>query len=69
MVDGKRLLALFGALMIVIGLLMLRPRRSDGDAEVRLDRSTARKLAAAAAAAGFGRRRASPAFSGSAAAF
>ena len=44
MVDGKSLLALFGLLMIVIGLLMLRPRRSEGDAEVRLDRSTARKL-------------------------
>jgi len=44
MVDGKNLLVLFGMLMIVIGLLMLRPRRSDGDAEVRLDRSTARKL-------------------------
>ena len=28
MVDGNRLLALFGALMIVVGLLMLRPRRS-----------------------------------------
>ena len=44
MVDGKNLLVLFGMLMIVIGLLMLRPRRSEGDAEVRLDRSTARKL-------------------------
>lgn len=44
MVDGKNLLVLFGMLMIVIGLLMLRPRGSEGDAEVRLDRSTARKL-------------------------
>jgi hypothetical protein len=44
MVDGKNLLVLFGMLMIVIGLLMLRPRRSDGNADVRLDRSTAGKL-------------------------
>jgi uncharacterized membrane protein YfcA len=40
LVDGGRLLALFGGLMIVIGLLMLRRRRSDGDAEVQLNRTT-----------------------------
>ena len=40
MVDGGRLLALFGALMVVVGLLMLRPRRSDGSAEVRLCRES-----------------------------
>jgi uncharacterized membrane protein YfcA len=39
-VDGTRLLALFGALMIVIGLLMLRPRRSPAKADVRLSRET-----------------------------
>src|SRR4029079_5043540 len=44
MVDGHKLLALFGALMIVIGLLMLRPRRSGDDAQVRLNRSSAAKL-------------------------
>jgi len=44
MVDGNRLLALFGALMIVIGVLMLRPRRSAGNADVQLDRTTARRL-------------------------
>jgi hypothetical protein len=44
MVDGGRLLALFGALMIVIGLLMLRPRRQDGDTSARLDRTTLRRL-------------------------
>src|SRR5689334_10399339 len=44
MVEGEKLLALFGALMIVIGLLMLRPRRSPGDSKVRLDRSTAARL-------------------------
>jgi uncharacterized protein len=36
MVDGGRLLAMFGLLMVAIGLLMLRPRRSAGDAKVRL---------------------------------
>lgn len=36
MVDGTRLLAAFGSLMIVIGLLLLRPRKSGGDPEVKL---------------------------------
>lgn len=40
LIDGGRLLTLFGALMIVIGLLMLRPRKSDGDAHVRLTRAS-----------------------------
>lgn len=40
LVDGSRLLTLFGALMIVIGLLMLRPRKSGGDPDVRLSRDT-----------------------------
>ena len=44
MVDGEKLLALFGALMIVIGLLMLRPRRSGDDANVRLNRASAARL-------------------------
>ena len=38
MVDGGRLLLLFGVLMVVIGLSMLRPRKSGGDAAVRLTR-------------------------------
>jgi len=38
LVDGSRLLTLFGALMIVIGLLMLRPRKSGSNPDVRLDR-------------------------------
>jgi len=42
--DGARLLALFGAMMIVIGLATLRPRRSPGDADVRLRRDTAGHL-------------------------
>lgn len=42
--DGARLLALFGALMIVVGLSMLRPRRTADDPDVRLERSTASVL-------------------------
>ena len=44
MVEGGRLLALFGALMIVIGLAMLRPRRSEGNADVRLNRASMGRL-------------------------
>jgi len=40
MVDGTRLLTLFGFLMVAIGLLMLRPRKSGGDPDVRLTRET-----------------------------
>ncbi|SON53985.1 Sulfite exporter TauE/SafE [Hartmannibacter diazotrophicus] len=43
-VDGGRLLALFGALMIAIGLLMLKKRGEEGDANVRLTTETAPKL-------------------------
>ena len=38
LVDGSRLLTLFGGLMIVIGLLMLRPRKSGSNPDVRLTR-------------------------------
>ena len=38
MVDGARLLSLFGVLMIAIGALMLRPRKSSGDPDVTLTR-------------------------------
>lgn len=44
MVDGRNLLGLFGVLMIVVGLLTLVPRKSAGQAEVRLTRKTARRL-------------------------
>jgi uncharacterized membrane protein YfcA len=44
LVDGGRLLGLFGALMIVIGLLMLRPRKSEGDTNVRLTRTSMPRL-------------------------
>lgn len=37
MIDGARLLALFGGLMVVIGALMLRPRRGGSNPDVRLD--------------------------------
>lgn len=39
MVDGTRLLALFGGLMIVIGAAMLRPRKSSGNPDVELTRA------------------------------
>jgi len=44
MVDGHRLLLLFGILMIIVGVLMLRPRKSAGDPDVRLNRESARRL-------------------------
>ncbi|MCX7297672.1 MAG: sulfite exporter TauE/SafE family protein [Hyphomicrobiales bacterium] len=40
MVDGARLLTLFGVLMIVIGLVMLRPRKSGGNPDVALTRAS-----------------------------
>jgi uncharacterized membrane protein YfcA len=42
--DGTRLLGLFGGMMILVGLAMLRPRRSPEDPEVRLRRETAAHL-------------------------
>jgi uncharacterized membrane protein YfcA len=44
MIDGGRLLAMFGVLMVTVGLLMLRPRRSAGDAGVRLTFASAPRL-------------------------
>ena len=43
MIDGGRLLAMFGVLMVMVGLLMLRPRRL-GDAGVRLTVANAPRL-------------------------
>jgi uncharacterized protein len=40
MVDGSRLLTLFGVLMVVVGLLMLRPRKSGADPDVALTRES-----------------------------
>ncbi|PVX29297.1 sulfite exporter TauE/SafE family protein [Sphingomonas pokkalii] len=42
--DGKRLLVLFGLLMIGVGLSMLRKRRATEAPDVRLTRSSAAKL-------------------------
>jgi uncharacterized membrane protein YfcA len=53
-VDGARLLAAFGVLMIVIAALMLRPRRSGDDPNVRLDTHSAAKLLPPLAGTGFG---------------
>lgn len=51
--DGGKLLALFGALMIVVGALMLRPRRSEGAPDVRLTIDSARALAPRLVGLGF----------------
>lgn len=42
--DGERLIALFSIVMVATGIAMLRPRKSLGDAEIRLSRQTARTL-------------------------
>lgn len=44
LVPGARLLTFFGALMIVVGLAMLRPRKNSGDPTVKLTRASARRL-------------------------
>jgi uncharacterized membrane protein YfcA len=43
-VDGHKLLGLFGLLMVMIGLLMLRPQRLIGNPDIQLTRATARRL-------------------------
>jgi uncharacterized membrane protein YfcA len=44
MVPGAKLLFLFGALMIVVGVIMLRPRKGGGNPDVTLTRATAGHL-------------------------
>jgi uncharacterized membrane protein YfcA len=44
MVDGTRLLTLFGVLMVVVGVAMMRPRKSGGNPDVKLTRETVRHL-------------------------
>jgi uncharacterized protein len=44
MVDGGRLLMLFGVLMVVVGIAMLRPRKLGGNADVKLTRETMPRL-------------------------
>lgn len=53
-VDGQRLLALFGLLMIVVGLTMLRRKKAAGNADVRLTRQNARRILPALIGTGFG---------------
>jgi uncharacterized protein len=53
LISGQSLLALFGALMLVVGLLTLVPRRTKGEAEVRLTRSSARRLLPRLSVVGF----------------
>jgi len=50
--DGQKLLFLFAMLMIVIGILMLRGRKGEGNPGVHLNRSNAPKLAGAGLLAG-----------------
>lgn len=51
--DGQRLLALFGLLMIAIGLIMLRRRGETGNPSVRLTAANARRLLPALVGTGF----------------
>lgn len=51
--DGARLLALFGLLMIAIGLVVLRRSDAEGDPAVRLTAATARRLLPALLGTGF----------------
>lgn len=51
-IDGQKLLLLFALLMLAIGALMLRGRGEGGDADARLDRRTAPRLAGLGAVAG-----------------
>ncbi len=44
MMDGQKLLALFGLLMIVVGALMLRPRVGAASPSIHLSRANARRL-------------------------
>lgn len=53
-VDGQALLAAFGGLMIVVGALMLRGRKTGGNPDVRLNAESARHLLPRLAAYGLG---------------
>ena len=53
-VAGEKLLAGFGVLMIVIAILMLRPRRGGHNPDVRLGRNSALRLLPPLAGIGFG---------------
>lgn len=51
-VDGQKLLALFAVLMVIVGVLMLRGRKGDGDPDVTLTPGNAPKLVATGTATG-----------------
>lgn len=51
--DGDKLLILFGALMLVVGLMMLRSKGGAGDANVKLTKSSARIILPRLLPAGF----------------
>jgi uncharacterized membrane protein YfcA len=53
-IDGGHLLALFGGLMIVVGILMFLRRRAEGDPSVRLTRASAPALLPWLLGTGFG---------------
>ena len=53
MVDGGRLLTLFGVLMVIVGLAMSRPRKSGGNPDVALTRESMLRLAPLLIAVGF----------------
>lgn len=53
MIEGNRLLLLFGLLMIAIGAISLRPRREGDATDVRLTRTSAARLLPLLAATGF----------------
>lgn len=52
MMNGEKLLALFGALMLVVGALMFRSRSGEGYPQVRLNRENFPRLAATGFATG-----------------
>ena len=53
-VPGEQLLALFGALMVVVGTVMLLRKDAEGNPDIRLSFSTARELLPLLLAIGFG---------------
>jgi hypothetical protein len=53
MVDGSRLLLMFGVLMVVVGLTMLRPRKTGANPDVALTRESIPKLLPLLIAVGF----------------
>ncbi len=53
-IDGPKLLMLFGALMIIVGLVMLRRRGAAGNASIHLTAATARHLLPRLLMTGFG---------------